>query len=123
MLWTRDFEYTMEFMLPLMDSAALAATHQQANYILDTRPVVTDVGPGDEPVFQAKMVANLANFTANSTLFCSRVGQLWKGLGLVYAGPSFKDGLVYTPTPQSGYGFTDSILKSGHHLFDSVIHR
>ena len=47
MLWTRDFEYTMEFMLPLMDSAALAATHRQANYILDTRPVVTDLGPGD----------------------------------------------------------------------------
>ena len=29
---------------------------------------------------------------------------------------------MWTATPTNGYGFTDSILKSGHHLFDSVLH-
>ncbi len=136
-LWTRDFEYTMEFLYPLFDETSKQAALDQTLYILKTRAAArvmgqncsaphghsgTPVCTSDEPMFQTKLVVNLANFTQNKTLFCSNFDMLWRSLNSVYVSASFKDDLVWTVTPTNGYGFTDSILKSGHHLFDSVLH-
>eukprot|EP01052_Picozoa_sp_SAG31_P026206 SAG31_NODE_2358_length_5873_cov_12.058019_1_plen_463_part_00 len=73
-------------------------------------------------MFQTKLVVNLANYTQNKTLFCDHVGALWFSLESVYTSADFKDDLVWTSAATTGYGFTDSILKTGHHLFDSVLH-
>jgi hypothetical protein len=136
-LWTRDFEYTMEFLYPLFDEVSKKAALDQTLYILRNRDAArlmgqncsaphghsqTPVCTSDEPMFQAKLVVNLANFTQNKTLFCSNFDMLWRSLNSVYVSAAFKDDLVWTAAPTSGYGFTDSILKSGHHLFDSVLH-
>ena len=127
-LWTRDFEYTMEYLYPLFDQTSRQAALDQTLYIMRNRKAGNCSAPGgvactnDEPMFQAKMVVNLANYTANRTLFCDHVDQLWFGLHSVYTSPQFKDGLVWTAGMTSGYGFTDSIEKSGHHTFDSVLH-
>ena len=67
-------------------------------------------------------MVNLASYTQNKTLYCESFDALWLGLSSVYTSADFKDDLVWTAQPTNGYGFTDSILKSGHHLFDSVLH-
>ena len=93
------------------------AALDQALFILDTRAAGNCAKLGctnDEPMFQVKMVVNLANFSNNKTLFCDRVDALWFGLSSVYSSPDFKDDLVWTEGVTTGYGFTDSILKSGH---------
>jgi hypothetical protein len=64
----------------------------------------TPVCTSDEPMFQTKLVVNLANFTQNSTLFCSEFDMLWSALNSVYVSPDFKDDLVWTAAPTSGYG-------------------
>ena len=60
------------------------------------RQVTSDVGTNDEPMFQAKMIANLAAYTNNATLFCMYAPQLWRGLDLAY--PTFQHCL---DTPRS----------------------
>ena len=123
-LWTRDFEYTMEFLYPLFDEISKQAALDQTLYILRNRPAGNcSAGcTNDEPMFQTKLVVNLANYTGNKTLFCDHVDALWLSLDSVYTSADFKDDLVWTGPATTGYGFTDSILKSGHHLFDSVLH-
>jgi hypothetical protein len=129
-LWTRDFEYTMEFLYPLFDETSRQAALDQTLYILHNRPAGncsarphhTTPCTNDEPMFQTKLVVNLANYTNNKTLFCDHVADLWLSLDSVYTSAEFKNDLVWTAPPTTGYGFTDSILKSGHHLFDSVLH-
>ena len=74
-LWTRDFEYTMEFMWDVFDTLGQLTAHEQAVFIVTARPVRGNQGTNDEPMFQAKMISNLANYSGNSTLFCTYVGQ------------------------------------------------
>ena len=121
----------MEFLYPLFDDVSKQAALDQTLYILRNRPAGNcsarahhnpGVCTNDEPMFQTKLVVNLANYTANRTLFCESVDALWLGLDSVYTSADFKDDLVWTGPATTGYGFTDSILKSGHHLFDSVLH-
>ena len=76
----------------------------------------------DEMMFEVKMIANLANLTRNAPLFCRYVDTLWYGLSNVYSSSNFSDHLVYSEVAVSGYGFTDSILKRGHFLFNSLLH-
>lgn len=116
----------MEFLYPLFDEVSKQAALDQTLYILRTRPAGNcshhGVCTNDEPMFQTKLVVNLANYSNNRTLFCDNVDALWLGLNSVYTSADFKDDLVWTAPATSGYGFTDSILKCGHHLFDSVLH-
>ena len=132
-----------------LDQALYILRHRAAGNCTLTRGSCTS----DEPIFQAKMLANLANYTANGTLFCDHVDQVchttmpssvthmtsnsdhplasdtvcdgcqvWLGLSSVYASPAWRDGLAFAPGLVNGYGFTDSIAKSGHRLFESVLH-
>eukprot|EP01050_Picozoa_sp_SAG11_P011184 SAG11_NODE_1168_length_5617_cov_20.200254_2_plen_492_part_00 len=121
----------MEFLYPLFDEISKQAALDQTLYILRNRPAGNcsarahhnpGVCTNDEPMFQTKLVVNLANYTGNKTLFCASVDALWLGLDSVYTSADFKDDLVWTGAATTGFGFTDSILKSGHHLFDSVLH-
>jgi hypothetical protein len=117
----------MEYMYGLFDRTSQQTALNQTLYILESRPVGNCSKPpstchGDEPMFQAKMLANLANVTNNKTLFCDHVELVWTGLNSVYHSEAFRDSLAYSSTLQSGYGFTDSIDKSGHRLFESVLH-
>ena len=56
MLWTRDFEYTMEYMLPLMDGAALAASHQQVRGVRVVRRVVRGEGGARGGWYEGRVV-------------------------------------------------------------------
>jgi len=66
MLWTRDFEYTMEFLYPLFDEVSRQAALDQTLYIMGTHggvncsehhahstPVTDAACTNDEPMFQA----------------------------------------------------------------------
>ena len=63
----------------------MQAALDQTLYILRNRPAGncsarphhTIPCTSDEPMFQAKLVANLANYTNNRTLFCDHVSALW----------------------------------------------
>jgi hypothetical protein len=83
MLWTRDFEYTLEFLyVDFFDQKSREAALNQTLYIMEHQAMVNcgNACTSDQPMFQAKLIANLANFTRNSTLFCSNYEKLWAGL-------------------------------------------
>ena len=124
MLYTRDFEYTMEFLHDVFDAEGWATAYNESLYIIDKEGPAPG-GVADESIFRAKILANLALYYPaashggagagdNSALFCDRVVKVFAGLDQVYADPnSFRDNLVFSAAPISGYGFTDSIPKSG----------
>jgi hypothetical protein len=120
-LWTRDFEYTMEFLYPLFDETSRQAALDQTRYIMDNRAAgnCSRVGcTNDEPMFQVKMVVNLANYTSNKTLFCTYVDTLWFGLHSVYTSASFKDDLIWTPSTTTGCtsATTSTHFALGYHI-------
>jgi hypothetical protein len=96
MLYTRDFEYTMEFMHDVLDDVGWATAYNESLHILDGAQAPG--GVADEPIFRAKILANLvlyyppppAAFGAapndNSAVFCQRVGKVYAGMVLLFFG-------------------------------------
>ena len=86
--------------------------------------------------FRTKLVVAFAGLNSSATLalnhsalplatigVCRALPALWAGLSSSYTNnASFRDGLLYSAAPASGYGFTDSVAKSGHRFFISALH-
>jgi hypothetical protein len=134
-LYTRDFAYVLEFSGELMSGDELCVAAQGITDILQQAPAVPagGYGVGDEMPFRAKLVVafaalNHSDTNGSSAPFaavigvCAALPGLWTGLNSSYGSTSFHDGLLYSAQPMAGYGFTDSIAKSGHRLFISVLH-
>ena len=120
----------------MSDTELDIAAHGIANILLRTPSVpVGGYGIGDEMPFRAKLVVAFADLNRSAAGLnrsasplevigvCAALPMLWDGLNSSYSNPlAFHQGLLYSAQPQSAYGFTDSIAKSGHHLFISVLH-
>lgn len=140
-LWTRDFEYMVEYAGDLLDPAGIKASidyllsGQRADGCMPDRVNVAGKGvssPGperkpladhalDNGAFMAKLVCAYADLTNDLESFQHWEPAIRKGLDFTRRAAN---GLVYNPpgAPQCPYGFTDGIAKTGHLLFCSVLY-
>ena len=140
-LWTRDFEYMVEYAGDLLDPNHIKAAieyllaGQRSDGCMPDRVTVTGrpvYSPGSEasPVadhaldngaFMAKLVCSYVDLTGDLESFRRWEPAVRRGLDFTRRAPN---GLVYNPpeAPQCPYGFTDCVAKTGHLLFCSVLY-
>ncbi|XOV93600.1 MAG: hypothetical protein ACFHWX_02595 [Bacteroidota bacterium] len=140
-LWTRDFYYMVEYAGDLLDPEEIKAS---INYLLsgqrkdgcipdrvnvEGRPVYSP-GPEQKPMadhaldngpFMALLVCSYVKQYHDDILFKEVEGKLRRGLDFIHRDES---GLVYNDpqNPQCPYGFTDTVKKTGHLLFSSLLY-
>ena len=115
-LYTRDFEYVLEFAGSLMSGDELGiAAHGIADILLRNPAVPAGgYGVGDEMPFRVKLVVTFADLNRSASAFnrsapplaavgvCAALPGLWVGLNSSYSNPmAFQDGLIYSAQPQS----------------------
>jgi hypothetical protein len=140
-LWTRDFQYFVEFAGDLLEPDEVKAS---IKYLLDRQREdgcipdrvniagkgVYSPGPEHAPMadhaldngpFMAKLVANYVSQSGDLDLFRQYEPALRKGLDHTSRADN---GLVVnaSTTPQCPYGFTDTVAKTGHLLFCSILY-
>ena len=144
-LWTRDFQYMVEYAGGLLDPKEVEASilyllgGQRDDGCIPDRVNVAGVpvyGPGPEPgvrggpiadhaldngAFMAKLVCSYVSLTGDLKFFRQVEPAALKGLDHTRRAAN---GLVYNPpdAPLCPYGFTDNIGKTGHLLFCSVLY-
>ena len=140
-LWTRDFTYMVEYAGDLFapneikQSIQYLLAGQRADGCMPDRVNVAGEGvpsPGpeqapmadhalDNGAFMAKLVCCYARMTGDLELFRHVEPAIRRGLDHTRRAAN---GLVYNPpdAPQCPYGFTDTIAKTGHLLFCSVLY-
>lgn len=76
--------------------------------------------PTSNPQFLVKLVSEHTRRTRDPSFVAGRADALWRALGSV---PTASDGAVYVDpaTPHSGYGFTDTVAKTGKELFSTLL--
>jgi hypothetical protein len=140
-LWTRDFCYLVEGAGHLIPPDHLA---RGIDYLLDRQrddgAIPDRVGadgtpvylagppdhplgsrcPTDNPQFLVKLVHEYVRITRDTAFFTKRVTQLFRALASL---PRMSDGAVYVDpaAPHSGYGFTDTIAKTGGEWFSTLL--
>lgn len=140
-LWTRDFSYMVENAWPLFDPAEVRAAieyllrGQRADGCIPDRVqadgrAVYSAGAADKPLgepptdngqFMVNLVYDYALNSGDYDLPAGWLGALGRGLDYI---PRSAAGLVHiTPgRPQSPYGFTDTVAKTGELLFSSLLY-
>jgi len=140
-LWTRDFAYMVEYAGDLLDPDEIKASilyllsAQRADGCMPDRVTVDGHGiysPGsprhpladhalDNGAFMAGLVAAYADRTGDLPLFRRVEPALRRGLDQTRRAAN---GLVFNPPddPQCPYGFTDTVGKTGHLLFCSLLY-
>jgi hypothetical protein len=140
-LWTRDFQYFVEYAGDLLEPDEIKASigylleRQRADGCIPDRVNIAGKGvysPGPEHApmadhaldngpFMAKLVASYVSQTGDLSLFRQYEPALRKGLDHTSRA---NNGLVVNPstTPQCPYGFTDTVAKTGHLLFCSILY-
>lgn len=140
-LWTRDFYYMVEYAGDLMNQNEIKAS---IHYLIDGQredgcipdrvniqgnPVYSP-GPEQKPMadhaldngpFIALLVCSYVNQFGDEALFREVEKKLKKGLDFINRDNT---GLVFNEpeNPQCPYGFTDTVLKTGHLLFSSILY-
>ncbi|MFO1447801.1 MAG: hypothetical protein U1F61_06550 [Opitutaceae bacterium] len=140
-LWTRDYQYMVEFAGDLMDPQEIKASilyilrGQRADGCIPDRVTADGVpvyGPGpqndpnadhalDNNPFFAKLVCSYLDLTGDLDFF----RQIEPGVRKAMDHTSrAANGLVYNPPedPVGQYGFTDATRKTGHLLFCSLLY-
>lgn len=140
-LWTRDFQYMVEHAGDLLDPKEIRASilyllaGQREDGCMPDRVNVAGKGvfsPGaeqrpladhalDNGAFMAKLVCAYVDLTDDYKLFRQVEPAIRKGLDHTRRAAN---GLVYNPpdASQCPYGFTDTVTKTGHLLFCSVLY-
>ena len=140
-LWTRDIQYIVEHAGDLLDPQEIRASilyllgGQRADGCMPDRVNVAGqaiYSPGaeqspladhalDNGPFLALLVCSYLDLTDDTAFFTQVEPALRRGLDHTRRDES---GLVYTTSkePQCPYGFTDTIAKSGHLLFCSLLY-
>jgi len=140
-LWTRDFCYMVEGAARLIPPEDIA---RGIDYLLraqredgaipdrvtaDGTPIhqagppeapLGDKPPTDNPQFLVKLVAEHFALTTDFAFAEARMPALWRGLESL---PRSADGAVYidAASPHSGYGFTDTVAKTGAEWFSTLL--
>jgi len=140
-LWTRDFCYMVEGagrLIPVEDIAGgidyLLAGQREDGAIPDrvepdgtpvycAGPKGSPLGsrpPTDNPQFLVKLVSEYLALTSDLDFVESRLDALWRGLASV---PTSGEGAAYVDpaSPHSGYGFTDTVAKTGAEYFSTLL--
>ncbi len=140
-LWTRDFYYMVEYAGDLMNQNEIKASiHYLINgqredgcipdrVNIQGNPVYSP-GPEQKPLadhaldngpFMALLVCSYVNQFGDEALFREVEEKLKKGLDFINRDNT---GLVFNDpeNPQCPYGFTDTVLKTGHLLFSSILY-
>ncbi|MEQ8554427.1 MAG: hypothetical protein RIC06_01040 [Cyclobacteriaceae bacterium] len=140
-LWTRDFYYMVEYAGDLMNQNEIKASiHYLINgqredgcipdrVNIQGNPVYSP-GPEQKPMadhamdngpFMALLVCSYVNQFGDEALFREVEEKLKKGLDFINRDET---GLVFNDpvNPQCPYGFTDTVLKTGHLLFSSILY-
>lgn len=140
-LWTRDFQYMVEYAGDLLDPKEVEAS---IRYLLKGQrhdgcmPDRVDAAgraiysPGgasspladlalDNGAFMAKLAVHSVERSGDLDFFREVEPALRRGLDHT---PRSGNGLVYNPPdqPQCPYGFTDTVAKTGHLLFCSLLY-
>ena len=140
-LWTRDFQYMVEYAGDLLAPQEIKAeilyllAGQRDDGCMPDRVNVAGkgvYGPGpeqkpladhalDNGASMAKLVCAYVDLTNDVELFRQVEPAIRRGLDYTRRA---RNGLVYNPPdkPQCPYGFTDNIAKTGHLLFCSVLY-
>ncbi len=140
-LWTRDFQYMVEQAGDLLNTNdILHSIHyllkgQRADGCMPDRVNTAGKGvysPGgesspladhalDNGSFMAKLLVEATRITGDLTLFRELEPAIRKGLDHTSRAPN---GLVFNDSdhPQCPYGFTDTVKKTGHLLFSSLLY-
>jgi hypothetical protein len=140
-LWTRDFQYMVCCAGNLLDPKEIRAAityllkGQRADGCMPDRvradgTAVYSPGPPASPLagcaldngpFMAELVADYVRLTGDLAFFARNESALRRGLDFV---PRAVNGLVYNDPakPQCPYGFTDTVAKTGHLLFTSLLY-
>ena len=140
-LWTRDFAYMVEHAGDLLEpddvraAIAMLLRGQRADGCMPDRVTVEGrpvYSPGSEtrPLadhaldngpFMAKLVTTYVRRWNDAAFFREHEPALRRGLDFVRRAPN---GLVYNDParPQCPYGFTDTVAKTGHLLFTSLLY-
>lgn len=143
--WTRDFAYMVQYAGDLLDAHQIKRSiqyllaGQRADGCMPDRVNVAGVpvyGPGPEPgvghgpladhaldngPFMAALVCSYADLTGDIAWFRQVEPAIRRGLDHTRRAPN---GLVYNPpdAPLCPYGFTDTVAKTGHLLFCSLLY-
>jgi len=140
-LWTRDFCYMVEGAPRLIPHEHLAAgidyllRRQREDGAIPDRvepngeavycagPKAAPLGerpPTDNPQFLVKLVAEHFALTTDFAFVDARLKALWSALESL---PTSTDGAVYIDpaSPHSGYGFTDTVGKTGAEWFSTLL--
>jgi len=140
-LWTRDFYYMVEYAGDLMDPVEIRKSiyyllqgQREDGCIPDRvniqgKPVYSP-GPEQKPMadhaldngpFMALLVCSYVNQFGDEALFRDVEEKLKIGLDFINRDET---GLVFNDpdNPQCPYGFTDTVLKTGHLLFSSILY-
>jgi len=140
-LWTRDFQYMVEYAGDLLDPNEVQASiryllkGQREDGCMPDRVNVSGQGvysPGaesspladhalDNGAFIAKLVVHAIDQSGDLAFFREVEPALRRGLDHTRRAAN---GLVYNPpdNPQCPYGFTDTVKKTGHLLFCSLLY-
>lgn len=140
-LWTRDFQYMVEYANGLLDPAEVEASlryllrGQRQDGCMPDRVdasgrAVYSPGPETRPMadhaldngaFTARLATRAVAASGNLGLFREVEPALRRGLDHTRRAAN---GLVYNPPehPQCPYGFTDTVAKTGHLLFCSLLY-
>jgi hypothetical protein len=140
-LWTRDFQYMVESAGDLLDPKEVGTSirylikGQRADGCMPDRVNVMGHGvysPGgesspladhalDNGAFMAKLVVQAIEQSEDLAFFREVEPALRRGMDHTHRAPN---GLVYNPpdNPQCPYGFTDTVKKTGHLLFCSLLY-
>ncbi len=140
-LWTRDFSYMVQYAGDLLDPKEIKASilyllaGQRKDGCMPDRVNVAGKGvssPGaertpladhalDNGMFMAKLVCDYVELTGDLNFLRQVEPAIRKGLDHTRR---VANGLVFNPpeSPQCPYGFTDTIAKTGHLLFCSVLY-
>jgi glycogen debranching enzyme len=140
-MWTRDFCYMVEgagHLIPPQDIArgidTLLDRQREDGAIPDrVEPDGTPVYlagpreqplgcecPTDNPQFLVKLVSEYVRMTGDRAYFTRRLARLFRALGSV---PTMPNGAacIDPSTPHSGYGFTDTVAKTGGESFSTLL--
>ncbi len=140
-LWTRDFCYMVEGAPRLVpaedirggidyllrgqreDGAIPDRVEPDGTPVYCAGPKALPLGnrpPTDNPQFLVKLVSEYFALTTDFAFVESRMPALWRGLESL---PRSDDGAVYVDpaSPHSGYGFTDTVAKTGAEWFSTLL--
>lgn len=136
-LWTRDFEYMVEgwpdgvgaadlrndftYLIEAQRADGTIPDNRQADGTPDYVVLGSDP-PTDNSQFLVKQAYDYYRLTGDLSLFEAHAQALVRAMRAVPRSPT--SSLVYiTPeAPHSGYGFTDSVGKTGEELFSSLLY-